>query len=61
MDQQPKPIYIGTPAAPRQITDTGRPYVMDAAIRAAAERADKDQPKLHTISSNTSNFRFFED
>lgn len=60
MDQQPKPIYIGTPAAPRQITDTGRPYVLDAAMRAAAERASF-QPKLHTISSNTSNFRFFED
>lgn len=58
MDQ--KPIYIGTKDAPPLITDTGRPYVMDAAMRQAAERAAV-QPKLHTISSNTSNFRYLED
>lgn len=57
---QPKPIYIGTPAAPRLISHKDDPYKMDAAMRAAAERASF-QPKLHTISSNTSNFRFFED
>ena len=55
-----KPIYIGTKAAPPLITDTGRPYVLDAAMRQAAERASF-QPKLHSISTNTSNFRYLKD
>jgi hypothetical protein len=60
MKTEQKPIYIGTPAAPKLLTDKGREYVLDATMRQAAERASF-QPKLHTICSNINNPRNFED
>lgn len=60
MATEQKPIYIGTAAAPKLLTDTGRAYALDATMRQAAERASI-QPKLHTICSNINNPRNFED
>lgn len=60
MKPEQKPIYIGTLAAPKLLTDKGRAYVLDAPMRHAAERASV-QPKLHTICSNINNPRNFED
>lgn len=60
MATEQKPTYIGTPAAPKLLTDKGREYVLDATMRHTAERANF-QPKLHTICSNINNPRNFDD